>query len=307
MISFNLQTPVALIIFNRPASTAKVFNEIRKAKPKELYIIADGPRKDKPDDRELCKQTRKVTEEVDWDCNVYKNYSDENLGCKLRPSSGLDWLFGYVDKAIILEDDCLPHSSFFQFCQILLEFYKDDERVNMISGSNFFSGQTTKNHSYYFSAFHHFWGWATWKRSWLQFDVDMKEWPEYRDQGFISEIVPDPKSVKYWRTLFEEVYSRKINTAWDYQWLFSSWKNKGLAVVPASNLVSNIGFGKNSTHTKDPNHIRANVPSEGISFPLNHPSQVVQNIEYDIHEAKKLFRFKGRDKLVRLAKKLLQV
>ena len=304
---FELTTPVAFIIFNRPETTKKVFEEIRKAKPAELLIIADGPRENNTEDEALCKKAREVVEEVDWDCIVHKDFSEINLGTRIRPSSGLEWVFSQTDEAIILEDDCIPHPSFFEYCQTLLEHHRNNENVNMISGSNFSSKFSNKNYSYYFSVFHHFWGWATWKRSWKLFDLDMKTWPELKASKLLYQIVPDNKSAKYWETLFDEVYNGKISTSWDYQWYYSSWKNKNLAIIPSVNLISNIGFGQEATHTKNPNHIRANVPLEDIQFPLIHPPGIKSDVKADMIEAKKIFRFKGKERIIRIMKKILRM
>jgi hypothetical protein len=303
---FKLITPIAFIIFNRPDTTQRVFEEIRKATPKELFIIADGPRVNNSEDDGLCKKTREIVEKVDWDCKVHKNFSEINLGTRIRPASGLEWVFSKTDDAIILEDDCLPHPSFFEYCQNLLEHYRNSNNVNMISGSNFISRNSNKSYSYYFSVFHHFWGWATWKRSWELFDLEMKAWPELKESKLLYQIVPDKKSAKYWETLLDEVYNGKISTSWDYQWYYSSWKNKNLAIIPSVNLISNIGFGKEATHTKNTNHIRANVPLEDIQFPLIHPHGIISDVKVDMIEAKKIFKFNGKERIIRFIKKIIQ-
>jgi len=248
---FDLKTPVVLIIFNRPNTTKKVFDQIRKAKPSKLFIIADGARSNVEGEEKLCKEVKSIVENVDWDCAIYKNYATENLGCKNRPATGLKWVFQHVDRAIILEDDCLPHPSFFQYCQELLEHYKDDERVNIVSGSNFFPKLSDKKLSYYFSIFHHFWGWATWKTSWEKYDIEMSAWPKLKSEHFITKIVEHKQSAKYWETVFDEVYTGKLSSAWDYQWIYSSWMNNGLAIIPSNNLISNITFRVKDPGMKD--------------------------------------------------------
>ena len=160
----NLKTPVAFIIFNRPSLTQIVFNTIRQAKPKQLFVIADGARF--PEEKEKCQQARDIIRQVDWDCEVLANYSDVNLGCGKRISSGISWVFEHVEAAIILEDDCLPHLSFFRYCENLLDYYRDDERVMAIGGDNFQDGNKKTPYSYYFSKYPHVWGWATWRRAW---------------------------------------------------------------------------------------------------------------------------------------------
>ena len=154
---WQLTTPVVFIIFNRPDTTAKVFEAIRQAKPPKLLVIADGARIDKPGEAEKCAAARAIINQVDWQCEVLTNYSNVNLGCRKRVSSGLDWVFEQVEEAIVLEDDCLPHPSFFQYCQELLEKYRDDERIMMISGDNFQFGNETTEYSYYFSRYGHCW------------------------------------------------------------------------------------------------------------------------------------------------------
>jgi hypothetical protein len=185
MNSGSIKTPVAFIIFNRPQTTEAVFAEIARARPRQLLVIADGARTDHPDDSEKCSAARAVINRVNWDCDVSTNYAETNLGCKQRVSSGLDWVFGLVEKAIILEDDCLPEPTFFHFCQELLERYCDDWRVMHISGDNFQLGHRRSSDSYYFSRYSHVWGWATWQRAWKFYDVEMKLWPDFRDRNWL--------------------------------------------------------------------------------------------------------------------------
>lgn len=181
MSKSTFHTPVAFMIFNRPEKTARVFAEIRKARPTQLFIVADGPRTEQ--EKEKTDATRAVTEHIDWECEVKRNYSDVNVGCKMRVSSGISWIFENVENAIILEDDCVPEQSFFPYCQELLERYKDDTRIMHISGDNFEWGRTgnfESDASYYFSRIPHVWGWATWRRAWNLYDINMTSWPECR-------------------------------------------------------------------------------------------------------------------------------
>lgn len=275
-----LTTPILFIIFNRPDTTKRVFNEIRKAKPTKLFIAADGPRENIPGEMKKCRAARDVINQVDWNCEIHKNYSDVNLGCKVRPSSGIDWLFENVEQGIILEDDCLPHSTFFRFCQELLKKYRDDQRVMVISGDNFLFGQRRTNYSYYFSRYIHTWGWASWRRTWKLYDVNMSLWPEVRDHGWLADILEGEKAVRYWRGIFERVYQGKIDT-WDYQLWFACWIQNGLSILPTENLISNIGFGSGATHTCDIDHKLAHIPIKAIQFPLQHPLYVIRNTEAD--------------------------
>ena len=285
MSDHQLKTSVAFIIFNRPNTTEKVFDEIRRAKPRKLLVVADGPRVDCPGDAEKCQETRAIIERVDWPCEVLTNYSEINLGCKRRVSSGLDWVFNTVDEAIILEDDCLPHPTFFRFCEELLEKYRDDERVMMISGDNFQLGRSTTSYSYYFSRFAHIWGWASWRRAWKYYDVDMKFWPEIRNGSWLRPMLDNAGVQKHWRSIFDQVYSGKIDT-WDYQWAYSCWLQNGLSILPSVNLVSNIGFGGGATHVTITNSRFANMQTVPIMFPLRHPRFLMRDTVSDAYTHK---------------------
>jgi hypothetical protein len=276
MSSFQLTTPVAFIIFNRPDTTERVFSEIAKAKPNKLLVIGDGPRTDRPGEEDRVAAAREILKRVDWDCEVTTNYSDTNLGCKNRVSSGLDWVFEQVEEAIILEDDCLPDPSFFRFCQEMLERYRHDQRIGLISGDNFQFGNRRNEDSYYFSNYVHIWGWASWRDRWIgSYDVKIANWPRIRDEGWLVDMVGNKKEANYWQDIFERVYRGEIDT-WDYQWVFANWIEGRLSITPAVNLISNIGFGENSTHTKA-NSVFSEMKVEEIGFPLKYPSYMVRN------------------------------
>lgn len=264
----SLSTPVAFIIFNRPDTTKKVFQAIRQAQPQKLLVIADGPRAERPGEAEKCAATRAVIDLVDWDCEVFTNYSDTNLGCKRRVSSGIDWVFSQVEAAVILEDDCLPAPSFFPFCQTLLEKYRDDDRVVAIGGNNFQNDVSQNSYSYYFSKYNHIWGWASWRRAWQHYDVEMKTLPIFKDLNLIQSICHDPAEQEYWLELFQKAYDGKVDT-WDYQWTYACWQQGGISILPSSNLVSNIGFGANATHTAN-DSLLADMPVTDI-WDINPP------------------------------------
>jgi len=274
-----LNVPLLFLIFNRPDTTQQVFNEIRKAQPAQLFVAADGPRKNQVADYELCKKTREIIRQVDWDCRVFTRFQDENLGCRHAVSSAITWFFSNVEEGIILEDDCIPDQSFFRFCQELLEKYRDDERIMMVSGNNFQFGKRRTNYSYYFSKYFHIWGWATWKRAWNYYDVDMKSWPKIKDGRWLIDILKDKNAEKFWEKIFENTYRGTINT-WDFQWVFSCWIQNGLAILPNVNLVKNIGFDGNATHTKGKNK-QANLSVNSIHFPLKNPEFVIADNEAD--------------------------
>jgi hypothetical protein len=301
-----ITTPVAFLIFNRPDTTKKVFEEIRKAEPNRLFVIADGPRQNVEVDIELCELTRKITGNIDWDCKVTRDYAVNNYGLRKRVVSGLTQMFESVDDAIILEDDCVPHQSFFPFCQELLKGYRDEEKIMMISGNNFFSESIDKKYSYYFSSFNHIWGWATWKRAWCLYDDGMNDCIDLREGNFLKNILHDDDSVKYFRTIFQEVYDGKINS-WAYRWLYSMLRIDGLSIVPSKNLVTNIGFGTEATNTKSKSQRTTNITAEEIGFPLIHPPKIARDLEADMLEIKTLHRFRGRDLIIRTIKKLLRM
>ena len=277
-----MNTPVALIIFNRPDTTNQVLAEIAKAKPSKLYVIADGPREDHPEDVEKCSAAREVIEGVDWKCEVIKNYSDVNLGCGKRPATGISWVFDHVEEAIILEDDCVPHPTFLRFCEELLERFRYDERIMMIGGRSNLYDQERTQYSYYFSRLPSCWGWSTWRRAWRHHDMEINLWPSLRDTSWLLDILSDPVEIEFWRNIFDKAYTGAGNVNyWDFQWVFTCWAHNGLTILPTKELVSNIGFGEEATHTKSLNDKRANLPVAEMVFPLKHPPYMVRNREAD--------------------------
>lgn len=271
-----ITTPVLFLIFNRLDTTRQVFEEIRKARPQHLFIASDGPRPTHPEEKEIVRAIREyVILSIDWDCEVHTLFRDENLGCKRAVSSAIDWFFSLVDEGIILEDDCLPDQSFFPFCQDLLSKYRYDTRIMMIGGTNFQFGRNKSENSYYFSRYFHIWGWASWKRAWQHYDVDMRSWPEIRENRLLHDIFHEKRIIKYWESIFDRVYNGNINT-WDYQWVFSCWIQGGLSIIPNQNLISNIGYGQSGTHTTG-NCIFSKMSHCIINFPLKHPKYVIRN------------------------------
>lgn len=297
MMDWQLKTPVVFIIFKRPDTTEKVFEVIRRAKPPKLLVIADGPRADKPGEAEKCAAARAIIDKVDWDCEVLTNYSEINLGCAKRVSSGLDWVFDNVEEAIILEDDCLPHSSFFRFCEELLEKYRYDTRIVAISGQNVQFGAKRTEYSYYFSRYNHCWGWATWRRAWQYFDFEMNLWPEVKNRNFLFDILLDDNAVIFWSKIFDATYTgnEKINS-WAYRWTFSCWIQNGLTILSNVNLVSNIGFGLESTHAIDKRSKYSNMPTEAIRFPLKPPPLIIRDAQADNFTQNTLYDNGGRIK-----------
>jgi hypothetical protein len=277
-----MKTSVALLIFNRPEKTEEVFKVIRQVKPSKLLVVADGPRLEHSEESEKCAATRAIIDGVDWDCEVLKNYSDINLGCRKRVSSGLDWVFKTVEEAIILEDDCVPHAQFFDYCEEMLERYRYDSRIMSIAGLNVQFGRQRTQYSYYFSHYPHIWGWATWRRAWQYYDVNMKLWPTIKNSNLLKAILKDSHAIKYWSSLFDGVYEKQIDT-WDYQWIFACLINNSLSIVPRVNLITNIGFGEGATHTINVSDSSkySRMQSESLSFPLNHPPYMIRHLEAD--------------------------
>jgi hypothetical protein len=278
--------PIALFIFNRPDLTARVFEQIRLAKPPMLLVVADGPRSKRDGEAELCTAARRLLERVDWPCDIRRNYSDVNLGCGLRVSSGITWVFEQTDRAIILEDDCLPHATFFSYAQELLERYANEDRVMHIGGNNFQNGQQRGDASYFFSKYGHIWGWATWRRAWQYYDFEMKQLHSPAARRALSKQCRDPLELAYWMGRFERVCNRELDT-WDYQWQFSCWLHDGLATYPNVNVVSNIGFGPDATHTTA-NSTTMNLPTHAIG-PMNHPTVVAPNKDADSYTFDHIF------------------
>lgn len=265
-----LNTPVALIVFNRPEATRRVFAAVAAARPSRLFIIADAPRTDRQGERQRCDEVLKIVSAVDWPCTVETNLAAENLGCRRRVKSGLDWVFSLVEEAIILEDDCLPDPSFFPYCAQLLERYRDCAQVGIISGFNPMQNYFPFPYSYYFTKIVLIWGWATWRRTWQKYDEEMVSWPRVRDDGLLGLIWKNQKARQMWTAIFESMYSGIGPNAWSYNLVYSSWIRNWLNIVPSRNLIQNIGFDQDATHTK--NALAGfKLPAEALTFPITHP------------------------------------
>lgn len=277
------KTPIVMIIYKRPETTQRVFDAIRQARPRQLFVVADGPRT--PEDTPHCDAARAIIETVDWDCDVLTDYASTNLGLQRRVVSGLDWVFDQVEEAIILEDDCLPDHSFFRFCDDLLAYYRDEPRVMHIGGSNFLRELVPIHDSYYFSRYPHIWGWATWRRAWQFFDVAIPLWQEDTDERYLEQF-QIPYERNFWRYVWNRVIAGK-SSAWSYQWIFACIAHQGLSICPVQNLVSNIGVSPTATHTRKKRIIH-DMTSHSMTFPLKHPDALIRNEKADVvavHEA----------------------
>ena len=265
-----LETPVVLIIFNRPKQTAAVFQAIRSARPTHLFIIADSPRTTVASDNTLCQTTRQTIANVDWPCTVLYNFSDHNLGNARRISSGLTWVFEQVTEAIILEDDCLPTDDFFQFCQQLLSTYRHDERVAMISGYNALGRWRQHSQSYHFSRYGSHWGFATWRRVWEKYDATL---PSLTNQSQIEALrttINNAVYADYFVKMTAKIRSGQLDT-WDHAFTAGQLLRQQVAIVPAVSMVTNIGFGKQAAHTVDALSLNAYAPTYPLEFPLSPP------------------------------------
>jgi len=299
-------TPVLLIIFNRPYTTQLVFDEIKKAKPKKLYVAADGPRFGNKADETNCKLTRDIIQQVDWDCDLQTRFLDNNVGCGPGPSSAISWVFEQEDRAIILEDDCVPVQPFFSYCDQLLEKYKDDSRIWLVSGNNYSEEFQVNDYSYFFSLYGHSWGWATWKRCWNHFNLEIKNWPAFRENKRMFDVFPTKKEATFFHKIFDRIYNDKttLSHIWDFQFGFSIRSNGGLCIVPRKNLVKNIGYLGTHSEIKNDFHDR---DTDDLFEIVKHPRFVLVSGDYDRHHFKHHWMKMGRKSfLKRVIKKLVK-
>ena len=288
------QTPILLIAFNRPDTTKKVFEQIRNAQPRKFYFAVDAARIAKGDaEIKLNEQVKEIAKLVDWSCELHTLFRTENRGCGYGPAEAITWAFENEDRLIVLEDDCVPSLSFFSFCDEMLERYKDDYRVNIISGRSHHQG--TKffvDQDYIFTHYAHTWGWATWKRAWLQFDMRMSDYPAFVKNGGTDNVFFDKKEAEFWEKQFENVYKnieKEVSHSWDMQWVYARLKEGGLGIVPAHNLISNIGAG-NGTHTST---AFIDIPTSEMPGEIRHPNYVIINRDYEQFHFKSLYKSKG--------------
>lgn len=276
-----LITPVLFLVFNRPDTARQVFESIRKAKPSRLFVAADGPRQNNVGEAERCAEVRRmVDKEVDWPCEVHRLYRDMNLGCKVAVSTAIDWFFSNIEEGIILEDDCLPSQSFFWFCQDLLEHYRHDNRMMMVSGINKLGTWKEGIFDYFFS-FGGIWGWATWRRAWKHFDVGMTLWRDKNAKDSVRYTLDDQAEFERIKGTFDRVIQGKLDT-WDYQWLFAMLINSGLSAIPSKNLICNIGIGTEATHLLRGNAILSRMIETRyeMKFPLRYNEFIVPDMDY---------------------------
>lgn len=280
-------TPVLLIAWRRPDSTKRVIEAIRPLAPSLVFVACDGPRANNIGEAELVDAVRRVIEaEIDWPCVLERRFSAFNQGCKIGVSSAIQWFFDHVEQGIILEDDCLPNQDFLPFCQSLLDLYRTDSRIWCISGSNFQRGQRRGDGSYYFSRYMHCWGWASWRRCWNSYDRDLTRWSSLKNSGLMETIFDDPDERAHWGLIWDRLLTESEPDTWDYQWLFTIFANGGLIAIPNTNLVKNIGFGPDATHTKEE---FISTQADQPLGPLVHPSWLLRDSEADRETYKQIY------------------
>lgn len=310
MTNYKIDVPVLLVFFNRPNVFRKVFNAVKSNKPSKLFLVCDGPRQGRGDEIgiEKCKE---IAKNIDWKCDVVYDYSDSNMGCGRRVSSGITNAFKYVDRLIILEDDCVPNSSFFQFCDELLEKYKNDERINMISGMNHLKEYYPNENSYIFCKSGAIWGWATWKRVWDNYSFEMN----FRNNEYAMSTFENLRLPKYYlqsmkKTGVDREEKLSIDgklSSWTYQYAMLRHLYSQLIIVPNRNLITNIGVGENTTHginniKKMPKRVQKLMfmPTIELDYPLIHPKYVIEDVRYD----NQIYRKMGHNKISKISIKI---
>ena len=286
MINNNyFDTPILLISWCRPEKTQKIIERIKSIRPKKLYLASDGPISNDEKNKKKVELNRALlNKEIDWLCEKKILYSDFNQGCKYGVSNAINWFFENETEGIILEDDCLPHLDFFYFCRDLLKIYRDDERIWSITGQNMQNNKIHGRASYYFSKYSHCWGWASWRRCWDKYDRDIKSWPANKELHNLKNIFENKKETKFWSNILDNLYYESRPDTWDYQWTYTCFINSGLTIVPNKNLIENIGFDQEATHTKE-NFLDLSIEdfsifSSGLT-PIKHPENIIPNKQAD--------------------------
>ena len=306
--------PILMIVFKRLEATKRVFETIKQLQPKKLYISADGARFEVNGEKEKCEEVREyILSSIDWDCEVKTLFQKENLGCGIAPSSAMNWLFENEEMGIILEDDTVPNMDFFRFCKEMLIKYKEDERFGMIGGHNAIDKENCSD-TYYFSKYVQTWGWATWRRAWNGYDYGISLWNKLKNTNFIYSIFPEKYIADNYKHIFDQMLDCPKDI-WDYQWLFHNLVNDRKTIMPCCNLVSNIGFSSDATHTFDENSPVSNLPHGKLSFPLKHPISFIADnakdrafLDLQITKPKqKSIFYRAIRKCYRIAKKIAGV
>lgn len=281
MSEFKLTVSVIFCIFKRLNTAQKVFEKLRAAKPPRLYLVSDGARDYVAGEKEKVEAVRDFVEKsIDWDCEVIRDYAPVNMGCGRRISSGISRVFEAEEEAIILEDDCVPDDTFFRYCQEMLEYYRDDNRILMIGGTNPIAQMYSTEHDYLFSHVPFMWGWATWRRAWRLYDYNIASWSSNRKNPLIRQAIPVRKAYWFYSAEFDSVYMGRRNDIWDYQFMYIGIINGMLGILPAKSLVQNVGFIEEATHTEEvPDWMNREVSS--MDFPIKYRQDVACDSAFD--------------------------
>lgn len=292
--------PILFLGYNRPEETTKSFQCIRNYAPSKLYIALDGPRNSK--EKLKCEKVKEIVSKLDWDCEAKFLIRESNLGCKNSVNNAIDWFFEHEDMGIIYEDDILAESDFFEFVGQMLQHYKNDERVWLVTGNNLL-GKWGQSSSYFFSKIGAIWGWGTWRRAWLKHDKGMSAWPEIKRANAIFNILQEDLAEER-NLIFDKVYSGEIDT-WDYQFTFTRLINSGLSIVPSVNLIKNIGFNSNATHTRqNPDNLFNEILN--LVFPVKHPVGFFADSDFDFKiYLNRVKQHNRRSKSLRIFKKIV--
>lgn len=282
---FNLETPVLLIGFNRPYTIQKVFEKIREVKPAKLYVAIDGARKNREGEAKLVENVKQIVTQVDWKCEKHYKFNTENLGAEKTISNAVTWALEENDVVIVLEDDIIAPRSFFKFAQEMLIKYANNINVYMISGIQNTPIEMPNNEDYLFGIYGHIWGWATWKRAWRNYDLYINDFDDYLQGDKIDSLVSNKAEKKYWLNIIHRMKNNGAgNNTWDFCWSYIRFKERGLSIIPRTNLTSNIGTEGLHARGKTDNHFR---PFDE-NFSINkHPINIYHNVEYDIYHFEK--------------------
>lgn len=291
------KTPILLIIFNRPDKVRTLVDTLRTVRPTKLFIAADGPRLDAPTDIERCRLAREAISEIDWPCEIQTRFDDKNTGADHGPEKAINWFFEHVEEGVVLEDDCNPHPDFFPFVDTMLERYRNNPHIMMISGNNFQNGLVRGDASYYFSKYPSTWGWATWKRAWEMYDTDTKKYDTFVQNNTLKKICTSKAEERYWGKFFRKIHSDELEH-WDIKWIFALWSNGGISITPNINLVQNIGFGPDATHTLE--HDDKMVVQAKSLTNIVHPGKIEVNKDADTYLFEHIYRFTFKKKVQHL-------
>ena len=292
-----MKIPVVVIIFNRPDKAKKLYESLSNYKPNKLFIISDGPRIHVLDDKEKIKKTREIFKHIDWNCEVLFNESETNLGCRDRIISGLNWVFHKVEKAIILEDDCIPSKEFFSFMEEMLERYQSNIKIGSICGANLSSENTKVNESYFFSKYQNCWGWGTWRDRWQKLDSNLDNLDKIKKRKFLKFYLGSFRAYFYWHWKLNKVKNRKMDS-WAYIWTFSGFINEYLHAIPKKSLIENIGFDDSATNTKKLKYNIKGASNSNFEFPIIHPSKILANNFYDQYVEDKIYSKSLKNRLI---------